>query len=381
MQTKKIHIAIDGNEANSTQRVGSNIYAFEILKHLEEITRTNQAISWTVLLSTPHVADLPKERSGWEYKIISPKPFWTQWALPLHLYSHKHTYDLLYTPGHYAPRFSPIPYISSVMDVAFLEYPSYFKKEDLIKLRNWTKYSVQHAKKVIVISEFTKQEVIKQYKKAEQDVIIAHPAVYPPKKIPSKQTIASVTKKHSIYGPYFLFVGTIQPRKNIENLVSALELLHKRKVITVKPELVLAGKVGWLAEPILGRIKNSPANKYIHSTGYIKDTEKDALLAGAESVCLLGLYEGFGIPALEALHLGSVPIVSNTTSLPEVVGFAGITVDPTNTAAIADAMSSILTMKNTKRAQLRKEAREQVKKFTWKKSAAIVLDTILNTIP
>lgn len=377
---KTIKIAIDGNEANITQRVGSNVYAFEIVTQLEKLTRKDPNIEITVLLATPKISELPAERKGWQYKVITPKPLWTQWALPLHLFLHAQDYNLLYTPGHYAPRFSPILYVSSVMDVAFLHYPQYFKKEDYVKLKEWTCYSVKHAKKVIAISNFTKEEIVRIYKKKADDVIVAHPALYPPTKQPSSQVVDSVLKKYGVRSPYLLFVGTIQPRKNIETIIAAFEMIHKKRMLSFKPQLVLAGKVGWLAEPIMARIHKSSVFKYITVTGFISEKEKEAFYKGSDATLLLGLYEGFGIPALEAMHYGSIPLVSNTTSLPEVTGDAGISVDPNNIKAIAICMVKTLTLKPSEKAKLRKKAREQIKQFDWESSAKKVLDTLLDTI-
>ena len=144
---KLIRIAIDGNEANIPNRVGSNVYAFEILHQLWQLTKKASKFSCVVLLAGEPVADLPPARKNWQYKIIKPTRLWTQWALPLHLFWQQRAYDVLYTPSHYAPRISAVPYVSSVMDLAFLEFPEQFKKNDLYQLKQWTQYSVRRAEK------------------------------------------------------------------------------------------------------------------------------------------------------------------------------------------------------------------------------------------
>ena len=141
----KIHIAIDANEANVKNRVGSNVYAYQIIKQLELQTRANSNYQFSILLSNQPVLDLPKQRADWRYKIIKPTKLWTQWALPIHLFLNKKNYNVFFTPGHYAPRLCSIPYISSVMDLGFLKFPKQFKKSDLIQLKAWTKYSVKKA--------------------------------------------------------------------------------------------------------------------------------------------------------------------------------------------------------------------------------------------
>lgn len=389
----KIHLAIDGNEANIINRVGSNVYAFEIISQLEALTKKREDIEVSVLLSTPQIPELPQERVGWKYVVIKPEKFWTQWALPVHLYLKKNEYTLFFTPGHYAPRFSAVPYISSVMDTAYLAYPDQFKKSDTLKLTKWTSYSVKHAQKIIAISKFTKDEIVKYYGKNPNDVIVAYPSAAIEKVTITQKQVNTFFRKHNITQPYFLFVGTMQPRKNLETLIEAFEIYYrmdagrslqkKRRTINYrtnqKPKLVLAGKVGWLSEPIMKRIADSPLKNRIITTGFITEVEKQILYQHATASCLVGLYEGFGIPPLESLYLNTIPIVSNSTSLPEVVGKAGLFANPTNPQDIADQMWQAQNISATGKRNFKKLAREQIKKFSWKQSAETILTTILTT--
>jgi hypothetical protein len=172
-----LRIAIDGNEANIKNRVGSNVYAFEVLWALERMTRTRADIEITILVSTKPIQDLPQTRAGWNYQVIQPQPLWTQFALPIHLFVHRSRYDVFFTPGHYAPRLSSLPYVSSVMDVAYLKFPEQFQDKDVIQLKDWTGYSVRHAHKVVAISQSTKADVVKYYKRKPQDVVVAYPSI------------------------------------------------------------------------------------------------------------------------------------------------------------------------------------------------------------
>jgi glycosyltransferase involved in cell wall biosynthesis len=381
---KPLHIALDGNEANVSQRVGSNVYAFELLTALEKLTQKRPDISFTVLLSKVPLAELPPSRTGWGYKTLGPQPLWTQWALPLHLYTHKKIYSLFFTPGHYAPRLCPIPYISTVMDTAYLEFPNHFKPLDLFQLKHWTAYSVKGASKVVAISKATKYSIVKHYHRKPEDIIVAYPALTPSTTTLNPHQKRDFFGSHNITEPYILFLGTLQPRKNITTLVTAFELLLKRlrtqdtsSKNTLEPSLVLAGKVGWLAEPTLQKIAQSPVRDKIILTGFITEAEKKVLIERANSLVLIGLHEGFGIPPLEALSLGTVPIVSNTSSLPEVVGEAGITVPPEIPSVLARFLEKILTLPQVKKRVMQKKGKDQAAKFSWEKSANIVLHTIL----
>ncbi|MGD9129834.1 MAG: glycosyltransferase family 1 protein [Candidatus Woesebacteria bacterium] len=388
-QKKIIKIAIDGNEANVKNRVGSNVFAFEIIKNLEKITKKKKHIKFSILLSQEPIGDFPKPRKNWQYKIITPKKLWTRWALPIHLFLHRKDYELFFTPGHYAPKFSTLPYISTVMDLAFLEYPDQFRKSDYLQLKHWTKESVEHAKKVITISQFSKNEIIKHYKKNAEDVAVIYPDVSLAKKPCLISKEKAFFRKYKIKKPYFLFIGTFQPRKNLISLIEAFEkfcrslaagelanrgrVLKRNKKRRVLPQLVLVGKLGWLTNNLIKRIKDSSFKKQIICTDFVQEELKPSLYQNSLSTILLGLYEGFGIPPLEALHYYSIPLVSSGSSLPEVVGKAGILADPKNINSIASAMQRIWKLTARQKAIYRKQARLQIKKFSWKKSARQVL--------
>jgi len=379
-----LRIAIDGNEANCEQRVGSNVYAWHILNELEKITRQTPHISCTILLAKPKQSHLPERRTGWRYQVVGPKALWTQWALPIHLLLNKKRYDVFFTPGHYAPRFSAVPYVSTVMDTAYLLFPDQFKPTDTLKLRNWTDYSARNADKIIAISNFTKQEVIRFYDKKPSDIEVAYPSIDQPVHL-TQDEAQKIVKKLGISHNYFLYVGTIQPRKNLIRLIEGYEIFCRGFLkdksdsegkIPRPPELVIAGKVGWLAEPVLNKIAESEFQRFIVTTGYIEDRTKAALYSQATASALVGLYEGFGIPPLESLAYGCIPIVSNGSSLPEAVGQAGLLVDPLDTQSIADALSEVTAMSKTVRAHWRRRGREHLQKFSWNMSAKIVLRTV-----
>lgn len=374
-----LRIAIDGNEANISQRVGSNAYAYELLIALEKLTEQRGNINCTILLAQPPQADLPAKRQGWSYQVVQPGPLWTQIGLPIHLFLHRQDYDVFFTPGHYGPRVSTIPYVSSVMDLSFLEYPNQFKRKDYLQLREWTRYSVKHAAKLVAISQFTKADIVKRYGRDKKDIVVAYPALLSAKPSEIKDQSSRVLSKFEIFDQYILYVGTLQPRKNLLNLVEAFE-----KVVSdchpdrnpAQLQLVIAGKVGWLAEPLLEKIKNSRFTKRIILTGYVTEAEKEVLYRNSITSVLIGFYEGFGIPALEAMAFGTVPLVSATTSLPEVVEKAGFQVDPGNVTAIVKKLKEIIGLPAKERAQFLRLGREQVENFSWAESAKVVLETL-----
>lgn len=379
-----VNIAIDGNEANVSYRVGSNVYAHQILTALEKITRgTSHQV--TVLLNSLPRADLPPFREGWEYRQIRPKLLWTQFAEPIHLFLHQDLFDVFFTPSHYAPRACPVPYISSIMDLAFLEYPDQYDRSDLVQLKYWTRSSVKHADRVVAISEFTRQDAVEKYGLDPDKLLVAQPSIDQIEPA-SSQEATDFFQRHQIRKPYFIYLGTLQPRKNLIRLVQAYEQfcrrvsgqqLGKAKGNNKLSQLVLAGKTGWLADPILERIHQSPFFDFIITPGFVPTNIKPHLYQQATASLSLGLYEGFGIPALESLAYDCLPIVANTTSLPEVAGPAGIQVEPTQTQAISQALEKVHRLTAKTKAAYLKKGHTQLNKFSWTRSAEKILAALI----
>jgi len=346
-------IGIDGNEANVEKRVGIGEYAYELLIQFEKLRAPR--LNFVIYLKENPCADFPKERDGWEYRVIGPKKFWTQIALPIDLYLHSPKPDVFFTPSHYAPRFSPVPTVISIMDLSYIKYPQLFKKSDLYQLRNWTRYSVKKASKVFTISLASKDDIIEEYKISKNKVIVTYPGL--------KQNIGE--KPKSFMSKYILFVGTLQPRKNIVRLIEAFSRIKdKHKDL----KLVIVGKKGWLFNEILKAPEKYGVEKDVEFLEYVTDNEMPNLYKNAECFVLPSLYEGFGLPVLDAMKNGCPVILSNISSLPEAGGNAALYIDPENVNDISEKIDKVLTDKKI-RSDMIKKGYEQVKKFSWEKTA------------
>jgi len=165
-------IGIDGNEANVERRVGSNQYAFELLKSLKLLKSDHEFV---IYLREPPLPEMPKSGTGWSYRVFGPKNFWTQWRLPLDLYLHKPRPDVFFSPGHYAPRFSPVPVVVSIMDLGYLKFPEQFTKKDLYQLTLWTARSIKSASHILAISQRTKNDIIEAYGVPEERITVTYP--------------------------------------------------------------------------------------------------------------------------------------------------------------------------------------------------------------
>lgn len=360
------NIWIDGYEANIPQRLGSGQVAFELLKNIEKIDRKN---SYTILLPGNPMPDLPKSREGWVYKILKPRQLWTRIALPFALYSAKKKPDLFFSPTHYIPRFSPVKRIVTIFDLSYLHYPQFFLKNDLYKLTNWTKTSILNSDHIITISQSTKADIRRNYKVNQKKITVCYPGFNSEtfKPVTDKSKIDNVKEKYRIDSPYILFIGTVQPRKNIKRLIESFVKIDNLKLVVVG-KIKGEGRQGWMFEDIVELPEKLGIKEKIIFTGFVPNEEMLYLLNGAEAFALPSLWEGFGIPVVDAMACGLPVIVSNTSSLPEVAGKGGLLVNPESITQIEQAIRLISSDKKL-RAKLAKLALEQARKFSWKKMA------------
>lgn len=364
------NIWIDGYEANVPQRLGSSQVAFELLKNLEKIDRKN---TYTILLPNAPLKDLPKVRDGWSYKILKPRRLWTRIALPWALYTAKQKPDLIFSPTHYIPRFSPVKRVVTIFDLSFLHFPKLFRKKDLWQLTNWSKFSIENAKHVITISNFSKKDILSHYPVKKDDVTALYPgyneAVF--KLIKDRLAIENYKKKYKIIGDYVIFIGTVQPRKNLLRLIESFKKIDNLKLVIVG-KIKGQGRSGWMFDEILKLPKKLDIEEKVIFTDFVPDKDLSYLVNGAQALVLPSLWEGFGIPAVDAMACGVPVVVSNVSSLPEVVGKAGLLVDPKSVDQIEQAIRTISTDKKL-RLKMSKLAIKQAQKYSWKKMAKGVL--------
>jgi glycosyltransferase involved in cell wall biosynthesis len=367
-----MNIGIDGNEANVESRVGSNHFAFELLWALAK--QPSQDV-FTVYLKSEPLPDMPPVLPGkWIYRVLKPGKLWTQWRLPLDLYLNRPRPDVFFTPGHYAPRFCPVPSVVTVLDLAFLKFPNLFLhyRRGAGQLKQWTAYSVKNAAHVITISQNSRRDILRYYKKPAAQVSVVYPGIdvrryqaAPP------QTITSVLDKYAIPETYILSVGTIQPRKNYVRLLKAFEKLPPRYK---KYHLVISGARGWLTEDFDKTLAHLKTKDRVHVLGFIPDDDLIPLMSGAACIPLIGLYEGFGLPAAQAIACGSIPVVSDTASLPEVVGDGGLMVDPYSITSIRQGIMAGLRLKTEKRQERVNLGRRHIEQFNWPVAAKKILE-------
>jgi len=358
-------IGVDGNEANIEKRVGSGQYAYELISHLLKSDHKN---TYYIYLKEKPLEGFPRNKNS-KFLIFGPKKFWTQFALPLKLFSGPRP-DVFFAPSHYGPRFSSVPIVITIFDLSYIHFPKLFRRLDLYQLQHWTEYSVKKAKAILTISQASKEDIIKHYKVDPKKVFVTYPGYDDKlfKPVNDQKAIGKVKEKYKIAGDYIFFLGTIQPRKNLIRLLEAVEGIKNIKV-------VISGKKGWLYDDFFKKIEDPKVRDKIIVTDYVQDEDLPVLFSGARTFILPSLWEGFGIPVLEAMACGCPVVVSDKSSLSEVVEEAGVLINPEDVQSITDGIQKVLT--NNKFAQvLSRRGLIRAKEFSWRRCAYQTLSII-----
>lgn len=300
--------------------------------------------------------------SGFVYKAVS-----TFIPLPYSWFFGKGS-DITHFFNYIVPPFVHGKKVVTIHDMVYKAFPETMNSKTRILLNLAMNKSMKRADVVVTDSEFSRSEIIKYFPQYRDKVEVVPCGVDCDmfKPIQDRSIIEKVKANHNIKGKYFLYLGTLEPRKNLTRLVKAYEILSRRKEDC--PLLVLAGGKGWLYDEIFEEVNKSGLGDKVIFTQYIPGEEICPLMNGAEAFVFPSLYEGFGMPPLEAMACGTPVIVSGSASLPEVVGDCGLIVDAYSEESIADAMGKIADNEELRK-QLSEKGISRAREFSWKKSA------------
>lgn len=282
--------------------------------------------------------------------------------------------DVLHSPDFIPPVRGARKHIITVHDLNFLHYPQFLTAESRRYYNDQIEHAVRQADHILADSEATKNDLVTMLAVPSEKITVHMLGVDEQFRPLPPQILTHYRQQLNLPDSYFLFVGTFEPRKNIMGLLEAYHLLRKRMPDT--PALVLAGSRGWLFDETMAKIEQMNLGAYIHWRENVSQEALPALYNMAVALVTPSFYEGFGFPALEAMACGTVPIVSNRSSLPEVVGEVGLQIDPDDPPALTDALYRALT-DSAWRETMGQAGLARAATFTWERTARIALSVYL----
>ncbi len=299
---------------------------------------------------------------GSEEQVIR-RIFWEQVSLPRQ--ARRLRVDMVHGPAFSVPALGPVPAVVSIPDLSFRLFPGYHPRGRRLYLDLITRLSLARARAVIAISESTKRDVCRMYGVDDARVHVTRLGVGD-EFVALSPAEREAFRSRSGVGPFIYYQGTLEPRKNLLTLVEAYRRL--REGGWQEQQLVLGGAPGWGYEGIREAVRRHGLEEQVVFLGYVPPAESPGWYAAADLFVYPSAYEGFGLPALEAMACGTAVVTANTSSLPEVVGDAGVMVRPGDAEALAEAMMHLLG-NPTLRAELGAAGAARAREFTWAATA------------
>jgi len=362
-----MNIAINAADLDHKRIDGTRIYIHNILKKFgPDADDRDQFLIYHKAEFNPELT-FPAYKN---YKIIKLHnfPFWTQTRFAWEIRKTKP--DVLWMPMHSLPylRSKKTKTFVTIHDLAFKFFPEFFPKKDLRRLNHFTDYAVKRSDGIIAISNSTKNDILKLYPKIKEDKIKVIYHGYNKELFNeniSEARIKDAKAKYRIpYSRYIIYVGALQPRKNLDVLLDAFEYL-RRDATHKDVGLVIAGDFGWLYQDFIEKAKQ---RERVSVIGKFETKDLPSLISGAEAFVLPSLYEGFGLPILEAMACGVPVVAADNSSLIEIVGDSGMLFEACNSEILSNTLKNLLNDDKLKN-DLRKKGLERAGHFSWEKCA------------
>lgn len=281
--------------------------------------------------------------------------------------------DVLFCPVNVVPLACPVPSVVTVHDLAFLAYPTAFHVAKRRYLTTMTRLSVHRAHRVIAVSAHTRDDLVHHFGvRPERIAVIPNAADERYRPADDPATVARFKAEHHLPDRFILFVGTLEPRKNLRRLIEAFALFSDAEADV---RLVIVGASGWLTSDLAPLVQAHGLSDRITFTGYVPDDDLPRWYQAATVFCYPSLYEGFGLPVLEAMACGTPVVTSRTSSLPEIAGDAALLIDPTDVDGIARALRTVLAG-DARRQQMSAAGIARSRLYAWERTAADTLDVI-----
>lgn len=360
-------------------KVGMGKYVVELVNRVTKIDKENKYLIYVsnenkhffnLTSKNVNIQQVPKIFSNPSLRII-----WEQLILPFSLW--RNSIDVYHALGFVLPLFLKQKIISvvTIADMTFFSHPQHHTRMKQVYFKCMIPQSLRRAKKVITISDNTKKDIINviniNANKIKTIYLGVDARFYPQE----KETVNAILEKYKIASPYILFVGMLEPRKNVEGLLQAFAMLKDKR----KHNLIIVGKKGWRYEELFKLAQEEGIRNDVVFAGYVPDEDLPGLYAGATCFVYPSFYEGFGIPIVEAMACGCPVITSNNSSMQEIAGDAAVLVDPYNKEEIKDAIGSIINNKGL-RGEKQRKGLINATKFQWNFMAEETIKVYKNTI-
>ncbi|MEI6046346.1 MAG: glycosyltransferase family 1 protein [Chloroflexota bacterium] len=376
-----MHFGIDASRLAVGKRTGTENYAFHVTKGLLQQAKSRHRFTlYFNQLPAPNLLyDLGLPPSATPRMMPFPR-LWTHLRLSQEMV--RAAPDLLFVPAHVLPLIHPARSVVTLHDLGYLYFPQAHTPAARRYLDFSTRFSASQAQKIIAVSQATKADLVRHYNIPPEKIRVVYHG-YDQKRfrpLANLERLAAVQERYHLKpSPYLLYVGTLQPRKNLSRLIEAfasligdpaLDYPHREQL-----QLILGGQPGWWSNPLVEMVKNLKLENRIIFTGYLADEDLPVLLSHATAFVLPSLYEGFGMGVIEAMACGTPVICSNAGSLPEVAGNAALLHHPLDRLALEWNLRRLLTNAGL-REDLAQKGLLQASRFSWEQSAAETLEVL-----
>lgn len=344
-------VLINGLQINGL-KTGVQYYGQQLFKELKKIE--DDSISIDIIQDLPPLNQFLKST---RIKRI----FYENYFLPKLLLHKK--YGLYHSPNYVLPYFINTPSVLTIHDLITFDYPELCQDESVLYFKLLLRRSVKKAKKIIAVSETVKTDILKHFDVSPSKVKVIYHGISP---IFKKSIDETILYKYHLPKQYILFVGNIEPKKNLERLIKAFDLL--RRTNKIKHKLVIVGKKGWKYKSVFGIIDELKIYDEVIFTGYVPEEDLPTIYSMADIFVFPSLYEGFGFPPLESMACEVPVLVSDKGALPEITGGNCIQIDPYNIDEIAKGMYRLLIDTKLRKRSMQ-QGKEWIKQFSWEKAA------------
>jgi len=374
-------IGIDASRATTAQRTGTETYSLHLIRALLDQGTGHRFRLYFNQAPAPGL--FPKSV---ETRVMPFPRLWTHVRLSREMQAAPT--DVLFVPSHVLPLIHPPRSVVTVHDLGFRYYPQAHTLFQNLYLRWSTRYNARAATRIVADSEATRRDLLRAYAVPADRIVVVYPgrdeSLAP---VTDPQIVDAARARYGLSTRYILYVGTLHPRKNLVRLVKAFAALLGSLDSTPEHradgtldgdgelQLVLAGQKGWLYEEIFGEVRKLGLEDRVVFTGYMPEADLPSVLSGALAFVFPSLYEGFGLPVLEAMACGIPVVCSNVSSLPEVGGDAALLIDPLDVEALAGAMYQVIS-DEALRDKLVEGGMEQIRRFSWRQCASQVLEVL-----